>query len=122
MDKGDALIIIGSVWHGGGVNISDERRNTYSVHMVRGTMRQDENQFSAIPHETAKNLSSEVQAIIGYSVSQPYCGYVEMDDSVKTLQENANFARHDLQGFICEGPGSENFTGEKPELPAVATK
>ncbi|PKY03900.1 PhyH-domain-containing protein [Aspergillus campestris IBT 28561] len=119
METGDALLIIGSIWHGAGENISLERRNIYSVHMVRGTLRQDENQYLAIPKDVAKTYSAEVQAIIGYSVSQPYCGYVEMDDPAKLLKENAGFEHHDLQGIIFEGPGSENFKGEKPRLVTV---
>ncbi|KAF9887192.1 hypothetical protein FE257_010446 [Aspergillus nanangensis] len=122
MEQGDAVMIIGSVWHGAGENMSNERRNIYSVHMVHGTLRQDENQYLAIPQETVKGFSPEVQAIIGYSVSQPYYGYVEMDDPIKSLQDNVNFEHHDLQGIIFEGPGAENFKGERPQLPVVAAK
>lgn len=115
-------MIIGSVWHGAGENISNERRNIYSVHMARGTLRQDENQFLAIPRETARKLSPEVQALIGYSVSQPYCGYVEMDDPIKALQNKVSYEHHDLQRIIFEAPGSENFVGEKPKIPAIVMK
>lgn len=87
------------------------------MHMVRGTYRQDENQFLAIPREVAKTYDPEVQALIGYSVSQPYLGYVDFDDPIKLLSDNPQLAQHDLQGVIFEGPGSENFTGRKPTIP-----
>lgn len=119
MDVGDALIIIGSIWHGAGENISEERRNIYSLHMVRGTLRSDENQFLAIPREIVASYDPEVQALIGYSVSQPYLGYVEMDDPIKLLSENKELKHHDLQGIIFEGPGSENYKGPKPILPVA---
>lgn len=83
-------------------------------------MRTQENQYLVIPKDVVKGYSEEVQAIIGYSVSQPYCGYVEMDDPIKLLKDNANFAHHDLQGDIFEGPGSENFKGERPTLPVAS--
>ncbi|KAM5347437.1 hypothetical protein ACJ41O_010442 [Fusarium nematophilum] len=117
---GDALIIIGSIWHGAGHNISDERRNIFSMHMVRGTHRQHENQFLAILIEAAKTYDPEVQGLIGYSVSQPYLGHVDFDDPINLLSDKPELAHHDLQGIIFEGPGSENFTGPKPVIPKVS--
>ncbi|KAJ4186274.1 hypothetical protein NW767_012694 [Fusarium falciforme] len=117
MEVGDALIIIGSIWHGAGHNISDGRRNIFSMHMVRGTYRQDENQFLAIRRDVVKTYDPEVQALIGYSVSQPYLGYVDFDDPIKLLSDTPQLAQHDLQGVIFEGPGSETFTGPKPTIP-----
>lgn len=126
MDVGDALIIIGSVWHGAGTNITeDQRRNIFSVHMVKGFYRSDENQFLAIPMDTIKSYEPELQAIIGYSVSQPYCGWVELDDPIKMLSKDQEALRHhDLQGIIFEGPGSEGYKGPVPvtTLTANTTK
>uniref|UniRef100_A0A8H7K1Q2 Uncharacterized protein n=1 Tax=Bionectria ochroleuca TaxID=29856 RepID=A0A8H7K1Q2_BIOOC len=85
MEKGDAVFIIGSIWHGAGANVTDERRNIFSCHMVRGTYRPDENQFLAIPRETIETYSPEVQALIGWSVSQPHLGHVENKDPILTL-------------------------------------
>lgn len=66
MDVGDAVMIIGSIWHGAGTNASEtSRRNIYSVHMVKGCLRADENQYLAIPIETVKDYEEEVQKIIG---------------------------------------------------------
>ncbi|KAJ5403952.1 hypothetical protein N7509_003823 [Penicillium cosmopolitanum] len=123
MKVGDAFIIIGSIWHGAGENKSEtSRRNIYSMHMVKGCLRQDENQFLAIPRDVVKSYPFEVQQLIGYSVSQPYCGWVEMDDPVKLVaSEQQDWTHRDLQGIIFEGPGSESFTGQKPVLtPPVA--
>lgn len=121
MDVGDAVIIIGSIWHGAGTNItSDQRRNIFSVHMVRGCYRSDENQFLAIPQEIIKTYEPEIQATIGYSVSQPYCGWVELDDPIKLLSDDKdNLKSRDLQGIIFEGPGSENYTGPKPVTTSI---
>ncbi|KAG5743893.1 hypothetical protein H9Q72_012141 [Fusarium xylarioides] len=85
MEKGDAVMIIGSVWHGAGANITDERRNIFSSHMVRGSYRADENQYLAIPYEVIKDYDPEVQSLLGYSVSHPTCGHVDMKDPIVTL-------------------------------------
>lgn len=120
MKKGDACIIIGSVWHGAGANItSDQRRNIYSMHMVKGFLRADENQYLAIPREVVESYSPEVQTLIGYSVSQPYCGYVELDDPIALVSKGDKTLRErELQGIFIEGPGSENYKPSEVEAAA----
>lgn len=86
MDKGDAVMIIGSVWHGAGANqLKNERRNIYSCHMTRGSYRADENQYLGVPIEVLKTYKPEVQALLGYSVSEPFCGHVGMKDPIVLL-------------------------------------
>ncbi|KAH7361432.1 hypothetical protein B0T11DRAFT_327622 [Plectosphaerella cucumerina] len=86
MSKGDAVFIIGSVWHGAGANqLENERRNIYSCHMTRGSYRSDENQFVGLDPEVIKSYAPEVQALMGFSVSEPFCGHVEMKDPIILL-------------------------------------
>ncbi|KAL6364273.1 hypothetical protein LRP88_02192 [Fusarium phalaenopsidis] len=87
MSKGDAVFIIGSIWHGAGENKTTppERRIIYSCHMTRGSLRADENQYLAIEHDTIKTFDPEVQALLGYSVSHPNCGHVDMKDPISLL-------------------------------------
>lgn len=84
MSKGDAVFIIGSIWHGAGENRTNppERRIIYSCHMTRGAMRADENQYLAVDKEVIETYDPEVQALIGYSVSEPFCGHVDLKDPV----------------------------------------
>ena len=60
----------------------DERRNVYSMHYIRGYYRQDENPYLALPREMVEQYSPEVQRALGYSVSQPYLGWVEKENEV----------------------------------------
>ncbi|KAF5668321.1 phytanoyl dioxygenase family [Fusarium denticulatum] len=101
MEKGDAVMIIGSVWHGAGANITDERRNIFSCHMVRGSYRADENQYLAIPREVIKDYDPEVQSLLGYSVSHPNCGHVDMKDPIVMLGSNEDpFGYGSIQGQV----------------------
>lgn len=85
MDKGDAVFIIGSIWHGAGENKSDERRIIYSCHMTRGSYRADENQYIGIDTDVVRKYEPEVQALVGYSVSRPSCGHVDGKDPIVLL-------------------------------------
>ncbi|PLB50747.1 PhyH-domain-containing protein [Aspergillus steynii IBT 23096] len=87
MSKGDAVFILGSIWHGAGENKTNppERRIIYSCHMGRGSMRTDENQYLGIDEEVVRSYEPEVQALLGWSVSQPYCGHVGMEDPIVRL-------------------------------------
>ncbi|ENH72020.1 hypothetical protein FOC1_g10001214 [Fusarium oxysporum f. sp. cubense race 1] len=101
MEKGDAVMIIGSVWHGAGANITDERRNIFSCHMVRGSYRADENQYLAISLEVIKDYDPEVQSLLGYSVSHPNCGHVDMKDPIVMLGSNEDpFGYGSIEGQV----------------------
>ncbi|SCV36464.1 uncharacterized protein FFB14_06112 [Fusarium fujikuroi] len=101
MEKGDAVMIIGSVWHGARANTTDERRNIFSCHMVRGSYRADENQYLAIPREVIKDYDPEVQSLLGYSVSHPNCGHVDMKDPIVTLGSNEDpFGYGSIEGQV----------------------
>ena len=86
MDKGDAVFIIGSIWHGAGANqLKNERRNIYSCHMTRGSYRADENQYVGLSADVLRSYEPEVQALLGYSISEPFCGHVDMKDPITLL-------------------------------------
>lgn len=86
LEKGDALIMLSSLYHGGGHNTTeDEYRLMFAAFTVRGHLRQEENQYLAIPAETVKKYDRETQKFIGYYISNPSCGYVDEMDPIYTL-------------------------------------
>ncbi|KAJ5507462.1 Phytanoyl-CoA dioxygenase [Penicillium freii] len=104
MNKGDAVFIIGSIWHGAGENKTNppERRIVYSCHMTRGSMRADENQYLAIDADVIKEYEPEVQALLGYSVSHPNCGHVDMKDPITLLGSKEDpFGYGSFQGQVA---------------------
>ncbi|KAL4969933.1 phytanoyl-CoA dioxygenase family protein [Aspergillus stella-maris] len=85
MNKGDAVFIIGSIWHGAGENQTSppERRIIYSCHMTRGS------------------YNPEMQALLGWSVSHPYCGHVDGKDPITLLDGGKDpFGYEDLKGSV----------------------
>lgn len=86
MEKGDGFIMLASAFHGGGSNITeDERRLVFATFVVRGYLRQEENQFLAVPRDVARSYDREVQEYMGYRMSQPACGYVEQLEPIYHL-------------------------------------
>jgi ectoine hydroxylase-related dioxygenase (phytanoyl-CoA dioxygenase family) len=67
MPKGSVLFYVGSMWHGGGANESNEARmalvNTYAV----GWLRQEENMYLAVPKEIADGYPERIRRLMGYS-------------------------------------------------------
>ncbi|KAL5341194.1 phytanoyl-CoA dioxygenase [Aspergillus crustosus] len=86
LEKGDAFIMFASVFHGGGNNTtSDQRRLVYSTFVIRGYLRQEENQFLAVPRDIVKQYDRATQQFIGYYISEPACGIVEQLDPIYVL-------------------------------------
>ena len=57
MPAGSVLLYNGSLWHGGGDNVSDERRVGIVVNHSAGFLRQEENQLLAVPGATWRRRS-----------------------------------------------------------------
>jgi hypothetical protein len=54
MPKGSVLLWDGALWHAGGANLSDQVRFGVSLNFCRGWIRQQENQYLAIPFDLAR--------------------------------------------------------------------
>jgi len=100
MSRGPGLIHLGSTFHGGGANTTaDEYRLAISMSLCRGYLRQEENQYLAVPRERVLEYPEQVQRLLGYDLSVPYCGWYEMQDPHLLLEgHDADGVRsaHDL--------------------------
>lgn len=86
MDKGDGFLMLASAYHGGGNNVTaDEERMVFATFAIRGYLRQEENQFLAVSQDIAKGYDRPIQAFMGYSMSDPACGWVEEMDPLFVL-------------------------------------
>ncbi|WP_412543670.1 phytanoyl-CoA dioxygenase family protein [Longispora sp. K20-0274] len=80
MPAGSALLWLGGVYHGGGANTTDKPRTSLTVSLDLGNLRQEENQFLAVPRETVLALPEEVRRLLGYDRCPPGLGWYEMED------------------------------------------
>ncbi|WP_150238146.1 phytanoyl-CoA dioxygenase family protein [Nocardiopsis quinghaiensis] len=80
MRAGSALVWEGGVYHNGGRNTSEEPRTGLTIALDLGNLRQEENQYLAVPRVIAADLPEEVQRLLGYDRCPPGLGWLEMDD------------------------------------------
>jgi ectoine hydroxylase-related dioxygenase (phytanoyl-CoA dioxygenase family) len=75
MDPGSALLYTGSVFHGGGENRANADRIGMNITYSLGWLRQEENQYLSCPPEIARDLSPEIQDLLGYTLGSYALGY-----------------------------------------------
>ena len=80
MPAGSVLIYTGNTIHGGGANRSEGSRSGVALHYNLGWLRQEENQYMAVPPELARQLSDQIQELIGYSLGSSSLGVVDHMD------------------------------------------
>ena len=77
MPAGSVLIYVGNVIHGGGSNRSDRPRTGVALHYSLGWLRQEENQYLAVPPELARTLPDRLQELLGYALGSSHLGFVD---------------------------------------------
>ena len=77
MTPGSVLIYTGNVIHGGGANHADQPRTGVALHYNLGWLRQEENQYLAVPQEIARKLPDQVQELMGYALGSSSLGFVD---------------------------------------------
>jgi ectoine hydroxylase-related dioxygenase (phytanoyl-CoA dioxygenase family) len=75
MPKGSVFFYVGSVYHGGGANHSDERRLGINVGYTLSWLRQEENQYLACPPDVARTIDEDLAKLIGYRRGAYALGY-----------------------------------------------
>jgi ectoine hydroxylase-related dioxygenase (phytanoyl-CoA dioxygenase family) len=77
MSAGSALMYLGSVWHGGGSNRTDEVRLGVVMHYAAGWLRPVESHLLAVPPDIARTTPERLQELLGYNIYPPFIGYVD---------------------------------------------
>ncbi|KAJ5377263.1 uncharacterized protein N7496_004672 [Penicillium cataractarum] len=97
LEPGDGFIMLASCFHGGSANTTtDEERLVLSCFMTKGFLRQEENQYLANSLESVKRYPVEMQKMIGYTVSSPFGGWVDLKDPRALLLEPGEYLDGDL--------------------------
>jgi len=80
MPKGSAIFYMGSMYHGGAENFTDDYRSAIILGYSMGWLRQEENQYLVCPPDLARKLPEKLQRLIGYGLHPPFLGWYEMND------------------------------------------
>ncbi|MEM6558157.1 MAG: phytanoyl-CoA dioxygenase family protein [Myxococcota bacterium] len=77
MPTGSVLILLGTLWHGGGANDSDSSRLAVTGQYCEPWLRTQENYCLGISPATAARCSEPIQRMLGYSILKPFAGMVD---------------------------------------------
>lgn len=77
MAAGSVMFYVGTVWHGGGANRTDERRLGVILEYAAAWLRAQENHVTAVPVEVMRTLEPRLQELLGYNIFPPFLGYVD---------------------------------------------
>ena len=77
MPAGSVAIAMGTLIHRGGANRSDRPRCIITPQYCSGFMRPLETMTLAVPPEIAAKLPERAQELLGYSIRDPFMGYVD---------------------------------------------
>ena len=91
MAKGGVLIWDGSLWHGGGANVTDKRRTGVAMNYCAGFIRQQENQQLGLTPQTVKGFSPRLQELVGYGVYQGLIGHIDKQSPAQLLNGGGAF-------------------------------
>lgn len=61
--------------------------------MTPGYLRQDENQYLAIPVDVIESYPEDVQKLLGYAVSRPWGGFVEQMEPMDFLKTKGDWSK-----------------------------
>jgi ectoine hydroxylase-related dioxygenase (phytanoyl-CoA dioxygenase family) len=87
MTKGSVLFYTGSLYHGAGSNRSNEVRCGINITYAAAWLRQEENQYLAVPHEIARELPVDLLRLMGYARGAYALGYVDdLRDPIEVLR------------------------------------
>lgn len=80
MSAGSVLLYNGSIWHGGGANLTDSRRMFIVCNYCAGWVRQEESQLLALDRSYVETLPPRLRRLVGYGVYRGLLGHVAGDD------------------------------------------
>ena len=80
MPAGSICFVVGTCYHGGGANRSDQRRWALTINYCAGSQRQQENLMLAHTRKKLASFPSELQDILGLRASNFGVGHIDAGD------------------------------------------
>jgi ectoine hydroxylase-related dioxygenase (phytanoyl-CoA dioxygenase family) len=88
MPAGSVIFFLGTLWHGGGANRSDQPRLAFTGQYCAPWLRQQENFFLEVPREVTRTLRPTIQSLMGYSIYPPFMGMVDSMHPKRILERD----------------------------------
>ena len=85
MPAGSVLVYHGSLWHGGGANLSGERRVAIISNYCAGFLRQEENQLLAVDRRRVVRFPPRLRTMLGYSTYRGLMGHVDRNNPAELV-------------------------------------
>ncbi len=85
MPKGSVLVWHGSLWHGGGANMTGERRVGLAMNYCAGFIRQQENQQLGIPPEVVARFPPRLRELCGFGIYNGLIGHINKRNPAEML-------------------------------------
>lgn len=77
MPAGSCVFFLGTLWHGGGANISDAPRMAVTAQYCEPWLRTQEAFTLSVDRDTARAVSPDIRRMIGYNIHPPFVGAVD---------------------------------------------
>ena len=85
MSVGSVLLWHGSLWHGGGANVTEQRRYGLAMNYCAGWIRQQENQQLGIPLATVRTFQPRLQELCGFGTYRGLIGHIDKQTAAQRL-------------------------------------
>jgi ectoine hydroxylase-related dioxygenase (phytanoyl-CoA dioxygenase family) len=102
MPAGSVLLYCGNLIHGAG-SCKKGFRTGVSLQYCVGWMRQEENQYLAVPLEEARTFPESLQRLMGYDLASRHWGYVDQQHPMNFLNQTDRFGGLDPAGYEMPG-------------------
>lgn len=90
MKAGSVVFFLGTLWHGGGANRSDDARLAITAQYCEGYCRTQENFSLSIPKERVAKCSENIKRLLGYSIYGPFMGMIDGRHPKRLLEKYEN--------------------------------
>lgn len=87
MPKGSMVLFLGTLWHGGGANLTQNPRLAVTAQYCEPWARQQENFSLSVSLERARECSRHIQRMLGYSIHPPFMGMVNGMHPARLLEK-----------------------------------
>ncbi len=98
MPQGSVVVWLGKTLHGLGTNATDRPRTGLFFSFSVGWLRQEENQYLAVPVDIAKDLPERLQQLLGYQAHGTFLGWVDGRQSTLQTRPTALDLFEDVEG------------------------